>query len=141
VLSEACLLLGVRGRVVCKDTWSELRDTDKESMGKASKRKWRPYQLTPYDLNRDPTLAEIGLLFRWGVYRELKAKERKRMLTVKEDLNGNWHIIDENGDVLAVEASNSDAWKRIETLEKRRAGRKARLYQSDAATTIVRKIT
>ena len=61
------------------------------------------------------------------------------MLKVQEDLNGNWHVIDEDtGEVLAMEPSNSAAWQAVERLEKRIAGRKSKLYQSEAATKIVR---
>jgi len=60
---------------------------------------------------------------------------KTKMLKVQEDLNGNWHVIDdESGEVLAVEASNSAAWRAIERLEARTAGRKGKLYQSDNAT-------
>lgn len=66
-------------------------------------------------------------------------RKEDKMLKVQEGQNGIWNVIDENGEVLAEETSNSAAWRAIERLEMRKAGRKGKLYQSDMATTITRK--
>lgn len=130
--------------------------------GKEMKKpKWRPYKPTPYDLARDPKLGKNTASVDWESYREFKTKESKRdprskedilyrdfnrtpgrkreMLKVVENQNGGWNVVDGNGDILAVESSNSAAWRAIERLEKRMPGRKPKLYLSDAATIVPRK--
>jgi hypothetical protein len=61
------------------------------------------------------------------------------MLKVVESKNGEWNIIDGKGEILAVETTNSRAWRIVERLENRVVGRKSKLYQSNAATTIKKK--
>jgi hypothetical protein len=46
-------------------------------MAKSTKRKWRQYKPTPYDLNRDPTLAE-SKSFNWKIYREIQPKRKQK---------------------------------------------------------------
>jgi len=58
------------------------------------------------------------------------------MLKVTESQNGVWNVVDENGEVLAEETSNSNAWRAVERLERRKAGRKSKLYQSENATIV-----
>jgi len=56
-------------------------------------------------------------------------RKEDKMLKVVENNNGGWNVVeDDNGccKVVAVESSNSAAWRTIESMEKRTAGRKAR---------------
>lgn len=131
---------------------------------KKKKQNWRPYEPTPYDLARDPKLAGKKPSD-WKSLREFKANERKRNPTSTEDVchrsfgrktidqkviesgatlrvtetdHGTWAVVNDHGTILAEETSNGAAWRALERLELRKAGRKAKLYQSDAATTITR---
>ncbi len=60
------------------------------------------------------------------------------MITVNGAANGDWEVIDADGNILAVEKTNVAAWRTVERLEVRAAGRKANLYQSENATTIAK---
>ena len=128
---------------------------------KKKERDWRPYKPTAYDLERDPSLAKEKPPFDWKNLREFKNKEGKQAspedalyrsfgrttidqkikekgtaLKVVESDEGRWHVVNDSGTILANESSNSAAWRAVERLEIRAAGRKKKLYQSDNATTV-----
>lgn len=53
--------------------------------GNRVKKKWKPYQPTKYDLQRDPSLVEKKE-FEWESYRDFKKMERNRFPSDKEDV-------------------------------------------------------
>jgi hypothetical protein len=54
---------------------------------KKKRRDWKkPYKPTPYDLERDPTLAEERPAFDWTNYRQFKARERELSPHSPEDV-------------------------------------------------------
>lgn len=126
---------------------SELRSQGQGKMGRKKNRRWRAYQPTPYDLERDPSLGKnakakiskrrkavrkCASRVNWNQFRQFQTDE-KRSVRVVENADGTWDVMNEDGIVL-TEKSNAEAWRAVERLETRKHGRKSKLYQSDAAT-------
>ena len=76
-----------------------------------------------------------GLMAQTEPHHRSERRELK-MLKVVENQSGSWNVVDDSGEILAEENSNSAAWRAIERLEKRTPGRKAKLYQSERATIV-----